>query len=139
MSDNVRKIFIIGNGFDLNLGYPTRFKDFLDFCSNWKKFYDNGEKFADVFNTNINDMKLITNKDGSQTNHWNEVEMSNLKIVCDDSEKLELNILDICIDNNGIIKYLIKKRNEIKYECGLILRIIYWNYVKYVRNMRDRY
>ena len=118
MSDNVRKIFIIGNGFDLNLGYPTRFKDFVSFCSNWKSFYnkENNNKYANNLNeSNINDMKLTFDKEThKQVNHWDK--MFNLKIYCDDSAKKELEVLNYIINSSGMIKYLIENINYIKYE-----------------------
>ena len=39
-----RKILIIGNGFDLYHGLPTRYTDFLFFADNWKIFKDEYDK-----------------------------------------------------------------------------------------------
>ena len=39
-----RKILIIGNGFDLYHGLPTRYTDFLFFAKNWKVFKDEYDK-----------------------------------------------------------------------------------------------
>lgn len=39
-----RKILIIGNGFDLYHGLPTRYSDFLFFANNWKIFKDEYDK-----------------------------------------------------------------------------------------------
>ena len=114
----MRKIFIIGNGFDLNLGYPTRFKDFVSFCSNWKSFYDkeNNDKYVNSLNeSNINDMKLtFDKKTHKQVNHWDK--MFNLKLYCDDTAKKELEVLNFIINSSGMIKYLIENINYIKYE-----------------------
>lgn len=117
---NVRKVFIIGNGFDLSLGYPTRFKDFIDFCKNWDLFYKRAddEKYATSLDeTNIDSMKLTYDKSvHRQVNHWDE--MASLKIYCNDieNEKRELEILDFEINNNGVIRYLIENVSNIKYE-----------------------
>lgn len=38
---NVTNILIIGNGFDLHHGLPTRYTDFLTLVRNWSEFYEN--------------------------------------------------------------------------------------------------
>ena len=111
-----RKIFIIGNGFDLNLGYPTRFKDFVDFCINWELFYKKQDidKYAkDTNESNIDTFKL-SYKDGKQINQWNRID--ELKLCIDKDEQNELISLDKLIKNNGFIKYLKENKNNIKYE-----------------------
>ena len=116
---DVRKVFIIGNGFDLSLGYPTRFKDFIDFCKNWDAFYrrTDDEKYAtDTHESNINEMKLSYDKNGKQVNHWNKTELSLLKIYCDTCDKQDLNTLNALIRDNGLIKYLINKNSVIEYD-----------------------
>lgn len=117
MDENkLRKIFIIGNGFDLNLGYPTRFKDFVDFCINWESFYKKEvpDKYAKGDSeSNIDNYKL-SYKDEKQINHWYEI--NKLKICVDKDEQNELNDLDKLIKNNGFIKYLKENKDTIKYE-----------------------
>ena len=110
MSAKIKKVFIIGNGFDLNLGYPTRFKDFIAFCTNWKSFYDrdSNEKYVKGLNeSNINDMKLTIDKKKNQVNHWDSNGMANLKMYYNDLEKSEIESLNFYISDNGLIKYLI--------------------------------
>lgn len=117
MSGNeLRKIFIIGNGFDLNLGYPTRFKDFIDFCINWDMFYkkQDVDKYAKGDSeSNIDSFKL-SYKDGKQINHWNII--NELKICVDKDEQNELISLHGLIKNNGFIKYLKENKDKITYE-----------------------
>lgn len=117
MSGNeLRKIFIIGNGFDLNLGYPTRFKDFIDFCINWDMFYkkQDVDKYAKSDSeSNIYSFKL-SYKDGKQINHWNII--NELKICVDKDEQNELISLHGLIKNNGFIKYLKENKDKITYE-----------------------
>ena len=112
-----RKIFIIGNGFDLNLGYPTRFKDFVDFCINWESFYNQKDdiKYVNSLSeTNIDEFKLAYDNDNEQINKWNR--MSDLKITIDRDNENELNVLDSIIHNNGFIKYLKENIENIRYD-----------------------
>lgn len=115
MNIDSKKLYIIGNGFDLNLGYPTRFKDFVDFCINWKKYYNKPDKEKFARDKNINDFKLTIDKNGKQVNHWRDG-ISKLKMNFDNSERTILKTFDHYIDNNGIIKYLAKSKRTIKYE-----------------------
>lgn len=41
-------ILLIGNGFDLEHGLPTRYKDFLDFCRKVKQLYTTANKISKV-------------------------------------------------------------------------------------------
>ena len=48
----MKKILIIGNGFDLYHGLPTGYKDFLFFAKNWKRFKDEYDKQDKSDNSN---------------------------------------------------------------------------------------
>lgn len=118
MDENkARKIFIVGNGFDLNLGYPTRFKDFIDFCNNWELFYNQKDdiKYVDSLSeTNIDEFKLVYDKHNKQINQWNKINY--LKLCAEKNEQNELMTLDYLIKNNGFIKYLKENKDTIMYE-----------------------
>lgn len=54
-------ILIIGNGFDLYHGLPTRYTDFLFFARNWEKFksaYDKQQKSGEVSKSGMLEIKL---------------------------------------------------------------------------------
>lgn len=53
MNDKGKKILILGNGFDLAHGLPTRYSDFLEFCLRVEKIYCLGLEFTEYNNTYI--------------------------------------------------------------------------------------
>ena len=58
------KVLIIGNGFDIYHGLPTRYNDFLFLAENWKNFYQKYEEFSidgdidEIISVRLNNGKL---------------------------------------------------------------------------------
>ena len=51
-------ILIVGNGFDLTHGFPTRYKQFLEYCKNYEgkkdmSFYELDEEFSSIISNNV--------------------------------------------------------------------------------------
>ena len=106
-----KTIIIIGNGFDLFLGLPTRFKDFISFCEKKESFYKN-----------------LTNNKSGVANFQFDKYFDNDKVIeitddllknfphiynTDDSNTLiELKKL---IDNSNLIKYCIDLKKNGNY------------------------
>lgn len=98
------KVLIIGNGFDIYHGLPTRYNDFLFMAEHWNEFYEGYEKSAVVVDKN----KLITVcldkgklcKD-SFDDYWKH------KNIFDDAH---IQYLNEHITTNAWIKYFLEKK-----------------------------
>ena len=55
MNCKMADLLIVGNGFDLYHGLPTRYTDFLKFINNWSVFWDNYSKI----DTDTNDKQFV--------------------------------------------------------------------------------
>ena len=110
-----KNLFIIGNGFDLNLNYNTRFKDFINFCIRFDKFIANISEFKSSLyirleNTKLNSLNDFDKDLGVKRDYIYDLPklVSNGKIVYNGNEYESKSIyLDFRerINNSYLIKY----------------------------------
>lgn len=70
-------VYLIGNGFDLNLGMKTSYKDFYDYYYREKSSNENIEKLKKEIKNNIenwSDLELALGKHTEKVNTWSEFE-----------------------------------------------------------------
>lgn len=114
-------ILIIGNGFDLAHGLPTRYDDFLDFCEKARRIYTfrenaslNDYKCNNIDNWEMNDdiknilLEAFAKRDCKKTFHDNST--YSWKVTT--SNKF-LNELYTHIDENTWLEYFLKCRSSI--------------------------
>lgn len=114
-------ILIIGNGFDLAHGLPTRYDDFLDFCEKARRIYTfredaslNDYKCSNIDNWEMNDdiknalLEAFAKRDCQKT--FNDDDTYNLKVTT--SNKF-LDELYSHIDENTWLEYFLKYRFSI--------------------------
>lgn len=97
--------FLIGNGFDLNLGLDTRYSDFLEV---YKNIDSNGDKKLEYFkNSILQDDKLWSNAEiafGMSTEKFKK-DGYNAEDFCDSHE-------NFCVE---LAKYLLKQEQRLNY------------------------
>ena len=95
-------ILIIGNGFDLYHGLPTRYSDLLFLAENWNKFYKNympvtsSEENVDQFTVRLNNGKL---------SRESLIDFCNHKTTFNDEH---IQFLNEHLTSNHLIKYFLK-------------------------------
>ena len=114
-------ILIIGNGFDLAHGLPTRYDDFLDFCERARRIYTfredaslNEYKSDNIDNWEMNDdirnalLEAFTKRDCQK--NFNDDNTYNLNVTTSNEF---LNELYTHIDENAWLEYFLKYRSSI--------------------------
>lgn len=114
-------ILIIGNGFDLAHGLPTKYGDFLDFCEKARRIYTyredeslNDYKCDNIDNWEMNDdikdvlLEAFAKRDCKKL--FNDDSTYNLKVTT--SNKF-LDELYTYIDRNTWLEYFLKRRSSI--------------------------
>ena len=114
-------ILIIGNGFDLAHGLPTKYGDFLDFCEKARRIYTfredaslNDYKCDNLDNWETNDdiknilLEAFDKRDCKKT--FNDNGTYNLKVT---TLNKYLNELYSHIDENTWLEYFLKYRSSI--------------------------
>lgn len=93
-------ILVLGNGFDLYHGLPTKYGDFLDFIKNWNVFYD---KYKNLINSNSSNIE------------YKYIELKNYYIDEENMKKLASFYKMYNIENIEKFNTLIKSNNWITY------------------------
>lgn len=119
--EKIVNILIIGNGFDLAHGLPTKYGDFLDFCEKARRIYTyredeslNDYKCDNIDNWEMNDdikdvlLEAFAKRDCKKL--FNDDSTYNLKVTT--SNKF-LDELYTYIDRNTWLEYFLKRRSSI--------------------------
>ena len=89
MADKGKKILILGNGFDLAHGLPTKYSHFLDFCQRVEKIWSYGKN---------NDKRTIANFKRFWIDNWQTDATIKDTIVTEFSNrKIEINSEGTCV------------------------------------------
>lgn len=112
--DNINRLVIIGNGFDLSLGMKTSYKDFLfEFLSG---------KLRGLYNlTESEKIKVVEEGDGY---YRSEDELISLVIPISVNQNFILNLLETKQEFKELSSYLIKK-GYLKFNFDLLTEIYY--------------
>ena len=101
-----KKLIIFGNGFDLWMGLPTKYKNYKDFISR-KKEYQNCYNLFDFIERKLNM--------GNPTfDYWNNLEQGFYKFLTDNVEKTNEIINEIKNKNIDLIEACIEKNESIR-------------------------
>lgn len=130
-------LLVVGNGFDLYHGLPTRYTDFLTFINNWSIFWDNynndaSDNTEEQFMVRLSDNNELTAEtmEDFATHHG-----------CYNYEHLEFINNHL---NNSWIQYFIKKQlsgvNWIDFEGEIfkVLRLVEEYYIEFIPEMRKK-
>lgn len=128
-------LLVVGNGFDLYHGLPTRYTDFLSFISNWSVFWDNykdnsSDKDDERFTVRLSKYnEIIAETMMDFASHHGHYKYEHLEFIN--------NHLD-----NSWIQYFLKKQlsgvNWIDFEGEIynVLRLVEEYYLKFIPEMR---
>lgn len=114
----MKKILIVGNGFDLFHHYKTSYSDFINFCQSINMYFNNHEKFYDLEFLHILDNKNIPfhEKDIIEAQFINEIKTySNLfySLLMDDLSNADL-LKKVKESENFVSGFLLQKnKNDI--------------------------
>lgn len=106
----IMEILIIGNGFDLAHGLPTKYDDFLDYCEKFKKEYPSR------INDHSKELKHLYMM-YAYRNNANRNDSNRNDSICSENSGLPLKILGDCSDQlykhinlNKWLEYFLKRR-----------------------------
>lgn len=113
-------LFFIGNGFDINLGLPTRYRDFYRYYIGRPAFYDNNA--ISVFKEEIN--SFLENKTGKSENDidWADLELGlgayTEELSPEDYDSIHLDVM------HCLMEYLLSVENSFSPNQALKEKII---------------
>lgn len=129
------KILIIGNGFDLNLGLKTSYKDFVE-SSHFSKLVESGNVMAKYFNDK-NKLNNWVDIEKEITNFSNIVQEENLKLR-EDFDAIKNALMNYLKEaQSKELNYDSKAYKMIKEEILTIDRILNFNYTDTIFRIAD--
>lgn len=137
MNCKMADLLIVGNGFDLYHGLPTRYTDFLKFINNWSVFWDNYSKI----DTDTNDKQFVV-----RLSDKNELTTETMEDFASHYGFYKYEHLEYINNHlsNSWIQYFMKKQlsgvNWIDFEGEIynVLRLIEEYYTEFIPEMRKK-
>lgn len=96
------KVLIIGNGFDIYHGLPTRYNDFLFLAEHWKEFY---KAYSDSSATGDSAEQIVVRLTDGKLTRDSFIDYAKHKYIFDD---LDIQKLNRYIESNIWIRYFLK-------------------------------
>ncbi len=129
-------LIIIGNGFDLLIGLPTRFSNFIDFCMLYNKFVE----CIDMPKHGVGTYDFNSKLDEDGVLIISEDLLKNFPCTYGENEKIILKSLINKIDNSKLIKHCIMLKKDKNYkwkDFEKYLLFLCESFEEYITNISD--